>query len=223
MENKKILAVIFDLDGTVIDTESLWNEVFEDVARNNRIDTSKALRMPNGWWHEPGLGILQNWRRVAEGETAEKLARETWNLYAARSVEEKLAIMEGVVETVQLVKDRGWMTALCTGSNWNVVEPELESLGLYLAFDVTTTGDEVVLLKPDPEIYLLTAQKLGVEPYECLVIEDAVVGVRAAVDAGMTAVGLVSGYAPERVMKSTGAKYTAPDFSEVMKIISSLE
>jgi beta-phosphoglucomutase len=223
MEKNKIQAVIFDLDGTVIDNEGIWNEVFELVARNNEIDLSKVMKMPNGWFHEPGLGILQNWKRVAGEKVAEKLYRETWNLYSQRSLEEKMVLREGVVDTVQLVKDRGWMTALCTGSNWNVVETELENLGLYLAFDVTTTGDEVLLLKPDPEIYLLTAQKLGVDPEECLVIEDAIAGIRSAVEAGAAVAGLVSGYAPEKMIKGVGANYIVSDFSEVMEIISTLE
>jgi beta-phosphoglucomutase len=223
MEKNKIQAVIFDLDGTVIDNEGIWNEVFELVARNNEIDLSKVMKMPNGWFHEPGLGILQNWKRVAGEKVAEKLYRETWNLYSQRSLEEKMVLREGVVDTVQLVKDRGWMTALCTGSNWNVVETELENLGLYLAFDVTTTGDEVVISKPDPEIYLLTAQKLGVDPEECLVIEDAIAGIRSAVEAGAAVAGLVSGYAPEKMIKGVGANYIVSDFSEVMEIISTLE
>ena len=67
---------------------------------------------------------------------------------------------------IEEIKDKGWQTALATGTEWHVVEKELEQVNLYLAFDVTTTGDEVLAQKPDPEIYLLTAQKLGVESSE---------------------------------------------------------
>jgi HAD superfamily hydrolase (TIGR01509 family) len=208
-----IRAVIFDLDGTVLDNEDDWDAAFMEVARRHDVAEPK-LKLPNGWWHEPGLGLEQNWWKILRDPIlAKKLAGETAESYKVLSKEKNLRLREGSAELVQRVKDQGMMTALCTGSTWNVVEYELEQLGLYLAFDVTTTGEEVVMPKPDPEIYLLTAQKLNLEPEECLVVEDAVAGVRAAVEAGMQAVGLISDYAPEEMLRAAGAKEVIMDFN----------
>jgi beta-phosphoglucomutase-like phosphatase (HAD superfamily) len=103
-----------------------------------------------------------------------------------------------------------------------VVEDILEELSLQLAFDVTTTGEEVLSPKPDPEIYLLTAQKLGLEPKECIVIEDAVGGVRAGVEAGMQVLAFESEYAPKKQLLAAGAKWVVENFEEVGKLIEAI-
>ena len=167
-------AVIFDLDGTVLDNEDRWEEVFRKVVN------SHALEYGSKWIHEAGVGILPNWERlVGKGEQAERLARETWNLYSQETKKGEARVREGLMELVEFIKEQGWLTGLATGSNWNVVEQELEQLDMYLAFDVTTTGEEVLAQKPDPEIYVLTAQKMGVTPSECVVMEDSAAGVAA--------------------------------------------
>ena len=94
----------------------------------------------------------------------------------------------------------------------------MEELALQLAFDVTVTGDEVLLPKPDPEIYLLTAQKLELEPADCLVVEDAVAGVRSAVEAGCPVVALESDYAPAGILKAAGANWVVEGMGEILKL-----
>ncbi|KKR84046.1 MAG: HAD hydrolase, family IA, variant 3 [Candidatus Woesebacteria bacterium GW2011_GWB1_41_10] len=177
-------AVIFDLDGTVLDNEEKWELAFAAVAAKHEIRNSKSEK----WIHTPGIGIKPNWRKITGDEVlSEKLTRETWDEYQNDT---SVKIMPGAEELLEEIKDMGYQTALATGSEWHVVEKELEQLNLYLAFDVTTTVDEVLAGKPDPEIYLLTAQKLGVEPSECIVIEDSAAGVTASKEAGMQVIGL---------------------------------
>lgn len=205
-------AVIFDLDGTVLDNEPEWEAAFERVVVEEGLKISGAVRQVNGWLHEPGIGLESNWRRLAEGdvERVRGLARKTSAAYW-EMMGRSLRLKVGAVELVEQVKDRGWRTALATTSFWHVVEEELEELALQLAFDVTVTGEEVQVLKPDAEIYLLTVQKLEVESEECLVVEDAVAGVRAAAEAGCIAVGLESDYAPKKTLVAAGAKHTVKD------------
>jgi HAD superfamily hydrolase (TIGR01509 family) len=200
----------------VLDNEGEWEEVFREVASKHGIPP-----VPNGygeakWIHEPGIGITPNWRRYFpdDQDKVDKLSRETWNAY-----EPNFRVNEGIGELVVKIKEKGWQTALCTGSNWNVVESELEQLNLYLAFDVTTTGEEVALLKPDPEIYLLTAQKMGLEPEECVVIEDSVAGVRAGVEAGCKVIALESEYAPAKLLNAAGANVVVGSFGEIEKLM----
>ena len=219
-----IQAAIFDLDGTVIETEDDWEEAFLQVARKHGIAQPKLLQA-NSWWHEPGLGLSANWRRIiADRARAEELARETSTIYQkSKTGDFDLKLRPGTAELIDKMRARGWKLALSTGSNWNVVEAELLKLNLYAAFDVTTTGEEVLVLKPDPEIYLLTAQKLEVEAEQCLVIEDAVAGVRAAKEAGMLAVALVSDYAPAKMSSAAGADFVVADFSIILGLIDKIE
>ncbi len=202
-----ISAVIFDLDGTVLDNEQKWEDAFQVVARKN---TQK-------WIHEPGIGILPNWEKiVGKGEEAEEMTRKTEKEY--HESPESL-VRNGLEDLVEEIKEKGWLTALATGSNWNVVESELEQLNLWLAFDVTTTGEEVLVQKPDPEIYLLTAQKLGVRSETCVVIEDSVAGVESGLAAGMKVVGLTSDYASREMLKKAGAKDVVDSLMEVVLLL----
>lgn len=221
-----IKAVIFDLDGTVLDNEGKWETAFKAIADKYQLSVADLLKQVNGWLHEPGIGLGPNWKKIVnDADKAEKLARETWMKYweNLQTEGESIKIREGLEETLQIVRKKVWMTALCTGSTWHVVEKELEELKLYMAFDITTTGEEIERQKPDPEIYTLTAQKLGVEPYECLVVEDSIAGIRAGIEAGCLVVGLASEYAPRDKMLTAGAQIVVRDFYELMGKIKELE
>jgi len=218
---KGIKAAIFDLNGTMIADQKWHREAWRQILKKYGIDMmdefyrTKISGGKNYWILKkifPGISDEENNKRALEKEA---LYREIYK--------DEIKEVPGLTNLLNKLADKKIKLAMATTASKLNRDFAIEKLGLENVFELTVGDEDVKNAKPDPEIYLLTAQKLGVEPYECLVIEDAVVGVRAAVDAGMTAVGLVSGYAPERVMKSTGAKYTAPDFSEVMKIISSLE
>jgi beta-phosphoglucomutase len=219
-----IAAAIFDLDGTVIDNEGQWETAFKSVFERSKIQDSGfkiQFRQANGWMHEPGLGLISNWRRIAPAEQVEELVRKTVQEY--RSLSLSVSLRDGVGEAVEVAKARGWQTGLCTGSTWSIVERELEEMAMQLAFDVTTTGEEVLVSKPDPEIYLLAAQKLGLEPEEGLVVEDAIAGIRAGKEAGMKVIGLVSDYAPKELILAAGADFTAVNFSDVVELFKVIE
>ncbi len=208
-----ITAVIFDLDGTITDNEGDWEEVFRRVWE----EYSGARWIEKKWLHVVGMGMVPNWRRLVKDEViVQKLAARTFELYKEKVADRgEVRVREGMVEAVEKARELGWLTALCTGSSWNTVEEELEQLGLYLAFDITTTGEEVLAQKPDPEIYILTAQKLGVDFRECLVVEDSVSGVEAGAAAGMEVAGLVTEYSTATVLRAAGAKYSLKDMKEL--------
>lgn len=211
-----IQAVIFDLDGTILDNEGVWEEAFLEVARENQVKMEGRWRQPNGWVHEPGVGVESNWRRlVTNKELVQKLSDETRRVYQLEIRNSKFEIRTGLEDLIEKIKERGWRTALATSTYWYVVEKVLEELALQLAFDVTVTGEEATAPKPDPEIYLLTCQKLEVEPGECVVVEDSIGGVRAAAEAGCVAVALESDYAPARTLQAAGATTVAKNFDEV--------
>jgi HAD superfamily hydrolase (TIGR01509 family) len=221
-----INAVIFDLDGTILDNEQDWEAAFLAVFDKHHLTLDYSFRQPNNWIHEPGLGLSSNWKRmVPEVAKAEQLARETWVTYHKnfKNQMSNIKMRDGVTELIEKIREKGWLVALSTGSIWTVVEPELEQLQLYLAFDVTTTGEEVMVSKPDPEIYTLTAQKLETDPEACLVIEDAIAGIRSAAEAGCKVVGLASGYAPENTMLAAGASFTVKNIDEIERLFVHFE
>ncbi len=217
MKKVSVRGVIFDLDGTVFDNEGEWEAAFRVVMDNGHLTIDNGGR--NGWVHEPGIGIGPNWRKLIPHDPAkiEKLTLETCKVYQEQFA--SLRVRDGLLDLVEKIKEKGLLTGLATGSSWNMVERELEELNLYLAFDVTTTGEEVLVQKPDPEIYLLTAGKLELDPTECVVIEDAVAGVQAAVEAGCRVVGIKSEYASEEMLKNAGCEWVVESLEEVADLI----
>lgn len=205
-----IKAIIFDLDGTVLDNEGIWEAAFAEVAEKNNLPK---------FVHTPGIGVLGNWKNIVKDlNLAQKYSVETREIYMASTITD-IPTREGLIELVEQVKEMGWQTALATGSEWVVVEKELEQLNLYLAFDITTTGEEVLARKPDPEIYLLTCQKMGLEPDTCVVIEDSLAGVESARDAGCLVMGIANSFASKNQLEAAGAKLVVDNFSEVMLLL----
>ncbi|MDO8488203.1 MAG: HAD family phosphatase [bacterium] len=211
-----ISAILFDLDGTVFDNEGIWEEVFASVVTSRQLKVQQQTA--NGWIHEPGIGVVANWEKlVGKSQEITSLVGETWTKYwdIVGDVS-SLPVRQGLVELVEQIKEQGWQTALVTSSEWHEVEKELEQVDLYLAFDVTTTVEEVLLPKPAPDLFLATAQKMGLEPAECVVIEDSLAGVRAAVESGMRVVGLASGYASRQQLEKAGVNLVVDNLNEVV-------
>ncbi len=209
-----IQAVIFDLDGTVLDSEGMWEQVFKEVSQKNGIEKPHGSQ----WFHVPGLGVEKNWKKIVPDQNQDlidslsKQARELFN-------ESESPLRDGVEELIEAIKDKGWQTGLATESHWINVENILESLNMALAFDVVTTGDEIFYHKPDPEIFNLTIQKMGLEPQEVIIIEDSVVGVEAAVEAGIEVIGIANEFFGETELKAAGAKLVVDNFSDVMVLL----
>ena len=91
-------------------------------------------------------------------------------------LETVLGHKEKMEELLVFIKEKNWLAALATDKCWIEVENDLEDLEQYATFDITVTGEEVEIKKPDPEIYFLTAKKLGVDPEDCFVIESLPAG-----------------------------------------------
>jgi beta-phosphoglucomutase len=118
----------------------------------------------------------------------------------------------GVVEFVRGLAAADVPRALATSAVAESAARILEGLGLAAAFPVQVTAGQVRRGKPDPEVYLTAAARLGVPPGACVVFEDAVVGVEAGRRAGMAVVGLTTAHAADE-LREAGATWTAPDFT----------
>ena len=123
---------------------------------------------------------------------------------------------------METLQENGTPLALATSTNWETADKVLEQFGLFNFFESITTGEEVLNEKPAPDIFLRTAEKLGVDPSDCLVFEDSPPGVAAAKEAGMKVVAVNND--EEATEKLQDADLIVDSFSEItLKAIDALK
>ncbi|OGM20413.1 hypothetical protein A2714_01710 [Candidatus Woesebacteria bacterium RIFCSPHIGHO2_01_FULL_38_9] len=182
-------AVIFDLDGTVLANEDEWGEAFGKVLK------SLGVKGVESFPHIGGIGIEENWPMLIKkynintSKTPAELTVKTLNEY--HKLIPRITLNKGFVQFASEVKASGILTALATSSTWNTVQKVFGHIEIENYFDSVTTGEEVSYKKPDPEIFLMASEKLGVDPGNCLVIEDSAAGIEAARKANMRVVAIV--------------------------------
>jgi HAD superfamily hydrolase (TIGR01509 family) len=182
-----IEAVIFDLDGLLLDTEEVWDEVREALVHER-----------GGRWHERaqadmmGMSSLE-WSRYMHDELGlterpEDISAEVVRRMLAR-YRERLPIVEGAVEAVGRLAAR-WPLGLASSSNRELIEAALDEGGLASFFGVAVSSEEVARGKPAPDVYLEAARQLGVDPARTAAIEDSGSGLRSAEAAGMRVIAI---------------------------------
>ncbi len=197
-------AIIFDVDGVVADTESL----------NARASVMMFQQLygvevqPEDFREFVGTGDERYVEGVAEKygvqiDTEDAVERRRVSFFALLE-EQPLPAMPGVMEIVRTARDSDdVLVAIATSGNRDKQFPVITGTGLELDwFDAVITGDDVTKKKPDPEIYLITAERLGVPPNECVVVEDAPAGVAAAKSAGMACVAVTSSVDREKLREA---------------------
>ncbi len=223
----ELRAVLFDMDGTLVETEEYWGEAMfalaeklggrmSDEARALTVGTSMRFAMQTLY---ADLGIRRTEAELhadaawVEAETARMLAR-------------KIAGRPGARELIAAVRAAGLRTALVTTTPRRVAEIVLTTIRADLGedpFDVTVCGDEVPARKPDPAPYLQAMAALGVVPGECVVIEDSQSGVQGARAAGMTAIGYIGGSHVEaahaEALRAAGAHHVETNWAAIGKHI----
>ncbi|MBI3397096.1 HAD family phosphatase [Candidatus Woesebacteria bacterium] len=204
-------ACIFDLNGTVLDDEGVYAESFRAVLKK------LGVEVKDKYPHVLGIGVKENWPRLKSKynfktkKTFEELARETQNEYLKRLHE--VTTTDGFEKFVSDIRSTDIPTALATSNDWWMCEEVLEKFNLEEYFDVVTTGEEVGHKKPNPDLFLTTADKLGVSRSGCLVFEDAEAGVTAALRAGMKVVGVVTDPDKEKMLED--ASFIIGDFTKI--------
>ena len=178
-----IRAVAFDLDGVLLDTETINVRAAFDgfSAFGHTLDADDASEIV-GRHPIDYVPILASRHDVPESILRAVVRRQSETY--SRLWREESILMEGAIEALAACRIRGLPLALATSSGRASVEEALDRFGLRPYFDVTLTKDDVRRRKPDPEIYRLAAERLGVDPGELLVVEDSGHGVRSAKAAG---------------------------------------
>lgn len=183
-----IKALIFDLDGVLIDSEPIHSQVVVDVLKDVGVTAQE-----NEVYDFIGVRNEEMWetlrKRHGIEEPTEKLLAMQKAYKHERFFNNKLVPVDGVLDLLKAAKRKGLSIALATSSPRYFAKYILKAIKAAVFFDDLVTSDEVTKGKPEPEVFLKAAEALGVMPEECLVIEDAFYGVTAAKRAGMKCIG----------------------------------
>jgi beta-phosphoglucomutase len=204
-------VAVFDMDGVLVNNSRFHREAWRRLAREEGF----ALTDPEFWRQAIGRPVEEAVPRIlgrpVPPEEADRLARRKTALYHELA-DGHAEPVPGVVEFIRALAVAGVPRALATSAVADSAARIIEGLGLAGAFTVQVTAGHVRRGKPDPEVYLTAAARLGVLPATCVVFEDAVVGVEAARRAGMAVVGLTTAHAAAE-LREAGAAWTVPDFT----------
>jgi HAD superfamily hydrolase (TIGR01509 family) len=188
-----IEAVVFDLDGLLLDTEQLWDEVREELARER-----------GGRWHERAqremMGMSSpEWSRYMHDVIELRESPEEISAEVVRRMEdryrERLPLIDGAKAAVERLAAR-WPLAVASSSNRELIDLALELGGLAPFFRASVSSEEVARGKPAPDVYVAAVTRLGVAPEHAAAVEDSHNGIRSAKGAGMRVIAIPNPHFP---------------------------
>ncbi len=196
------IALIFDHDGTLVDSECLHFQCWQEVMGLFNIDITEQEYIQG----HNGIPTLQNAevfvRQYRLSETPESLAARKQDLFKRRSVTGAPKLMPTVMDTLALARSRGFKMGIATGAGREDLDRSIVAHGLSECLDVTVTRSEVPNGKPAPDVYLLACERLGVAPQQSFAFEDTAAGVAAAKAAGLTCIAIPNDYSKQQDLSS---------------------
>jgi len=193
-------AILFDMDGTLVDSTACVESTWRTWATRHNLDIEKLLRVAHGRQNHETIRLV-----APHLETPEEIA---FLVRAEEECQDGIVAVPGALDFVDMLPVERW--AVVTSAWRRLAKIRLECVGLPLPA-VLITADEVKLSKPHPDGYLAAAARLGIEPAECLVFEDAPAGIEAAIAAGMNAVGIKTTFSH----KELGCEWCIADFQAI--------
>lgn len=202
MQNFDCSAILFDLDGVLVDSTRSVDRFWRLWAKDNGLDPETAVNVAHGRRTIETLRILvPHLNAEAEADRLEKLEAHST---------EGVTVMPGAAELVNTLPSDGW--CVVTSGTRYLATRRLAAGNLPVP-DILVTADDVKNGKPHPEPYLKGAELLGVDPNKCLVVEDAPAGIQAGHAAGMKVIGLASTYGREELLEADAVIFTLSDLN----------
>ena len=211
-----VAALLLDLDGTLVDSEPCHFRAHEIFLARHGIAVTQADLLGNIGKGDPEFFALLAARHGLDVDLPAWVAAKTevlLGIYRAAA----LPCQPGVAALLEHATSEGIACCIVTSSERLVAAEALASAGLAARLPMRICREDTLRHKPDPAPYLLAASRLGVPPAACLVIEDSVSGVRAAVAAGMPAIGF-AGLIPAEHLREAGALGTITDHADLVPL-----
>lgn len=215
--SEKILGVIFDLDGVIVSTDNCHYLAWKRMADEEGIPFDRTVNERlRGVSRMESLAIIleKAAKNYSEEEKQAMAARKNGYYVELIGSLTENDILPGAMDTLNMLKEKGIKAAI--GSSSRNTPIILKQIGLSDAFDAVADGNAIRNSKPDPEVFLLAAKLLNLDPANCLVVEDADAGIEAALAGGMRALGVGSA-AANPTATFTAENLAKADFESILK------
>ncbi len=215
-----IKAIIFDMDGLMIDSERVTFECYQEILKGMNLTMDEEFYKT--LLGKPLKGIYQRFYDVYGNDfPIEDVIKDVHALMAKRFETEGVPVKKGLVELLHYLKDNNYKTIVATSSNRDRVDKILAQAKITEFFDDSICGDEVTKGKPNPEVFLKSCQKLGVNVDEAIVLEDSEAGIQASYDANIKVICIPDMKYPEKQYEEKTFKILK-DLTEVTAYLKSL-
>ena len=209
-----VKAFIFDFDGVIVSSEAPRRKALQSLMTSHGIKVRKEL-----WSEAPGRTTQSVMEQIIpnNSQLLEQLIKE----YRTKYVKDITKFSEPISFTVDVIRQYKEKTplAIASMSPQNVIETLTKHLGIFEKISLIVTREEVKEHKPHPEIYLLVAKKLGLDPKDCCVFEDTVTGFHAAINAGMECCVILNGFNQKKDFAGLPVKGFISNKSEFEQVI----
>jgi beta-phosphoglucomutase len=216
MENGKIKAVIFDMDGVLVDSEPVIESAAVKALKEYGVDADPGDFLPFvGAGDDRYIGgVAEKYGLAYKEEMKDRL----YEIYLELA-DKEMGFFEGAPPLLSKLKKSGLLLALATSADRIKVDANLKAAGIKKSvFSIIVTGQDVSKKKPSPEVYLKAAEMLGIPAAGCAVVEDALNGVAAAKRAGMLCIGISTSFSPYELV-GAGADFVRASVDGVYSII----
>jgi HAD superfamily hydrolase (TIGR01509 family) len=217
VDNAAIRAVVFDLDGLMLNTEDIFNLVGREVLRRRGCElTHDLLSRMMGRRAPESMQVMIDYHELED--TVDGLIAETKVLFTEIAVD-RLAPMPGLFELIAHIEQRGLKKGVATSSGRRYLEEMLGRFSLLERFHLTLCAEDVTHGKPHPEIYLTAAERLGIAPEEMLVLEDSEAGTTAAAGARAVVVSVPNDHSRQHDFSRAAHVVTRLDDPRVLALL----
>lgn len=212
---KNVKAVLFDMDGTLIDSMWVWREIDKEYLGKFGLESPEDFQNKIS-----GMSFLETAKCFKETfpsipDTIEEMM-DIWNAMAVEKYRHSVPLKPGALAFLEYLKKTGRKTAICTSNSKYLTEIALQSLGIERMFATVLTADEQLKGKPAPDIYLRACERLNAQAEDCLVFEDIYMGVLAGRRANMRVCAIRDSFSEnEWPNMQEAADYMINDFTEL--------